>query len=148
MRCDEVRRVLPEYSVGALGPLRAWRVRRHLKGCPSCGGELEALQRTARLIESIPLEDPPRELWESIRSRIDVGGAAEPTWPRWFVKLAPLVGALTAAAASIAIYLLALRPEEPGKALELEFRQHLLASWESPFSDPASLAVYLEEGAE
>jgi len=151
MRCDEVREVLPEYSVGALKGLKARRVRKHLRRCPSCARELEALERAASLIESMPLEHPPQRVWESIKASIEAEAPveAEPARPKWFVKLAPALGALAVIAASLVIYFLALRTEtEVGTMVELEFQQHLLASWESPLSDPASLMIYLEEGAE
>ncbi len=45
MTCDSVRPELKAFLDDELSPLAAWRVRRHLRRCASCGAELETLRR-------------------------------------------------------------------------------------------------------
>jgi hypothetical protein len=45
MRCDRARDYIGAWQDGELDPVRAWRIRRHVRRCADCAAESEALAR-------------------------------------------------------------------------------------------------------
>ena len=70
MKCANIKKLLPDYSVGALSKKKRELVKRHINTCPECMRELEFLDKTASLLDSIPQEEPPDFLWERVKSEI------------------------------------------------------------------------------
>jgi predicted anti-sigma-YlaC factor YlaD len=149
MRCEDVRELLPEYSVGALKRKVARRIGNHLETCPDCRDELDALERAIKMVEELPMEMPPERIWRSIAVQIE----AEPEvgkrpWRRWFSpKLIPAWAGLALIGLALGIYLGFLRnpQDEAQPIIPLELKQHVMAAWDAPFSDTAALALYLGE---
>jgi anti-sigma factor RsiW len=61
MKHDRIQRLLPAYSDRQLGPVRRFLLGRHLARCPSCLGQLEAMQvlRTALRTNLTAYRAPP-----------------------------------------------------------------------------------------
>lgn len=81
MSCLIVRAKLSAFRDGALSKETRWRIRGHLKECPSCAAELEALE--AFLVEIGGLEAPPApdHLWDRIAASA-AGPSRAPRRPR------------------------------------------------------------------
>ncbi len=153
MRCEEVREILPEYSVGALKRRKVRDVERHLEICPDCRRELAALRKVGEMVESLPLEKPPADIWDSIAVRIEAESQArgEVLWRRWLKpKLIPAWATLALMGLIAWIYLGLIRsPQQKTQpVIPLELKQHVVAAWDSPFSDTAALALYIGEGTQ
>lgn len=72
---------LQDFQEELLSPEREAEVRRHLDQCPSCRGELAALQGLLSELGDLPQEaEPSRDLWPQINWRI--GGTEERRAPR------------------------------------------------------------------
>lgn len=114
MPCGEVRELLPLLAAGPLDPADAEVVRIHLdSGCPSCTGELAALQAASDLLPwSTPLEEPSPELRAILLARVRAESAGirpVPAVARRATRAPAWLGAAAAAAlaaivASIATY--------------------------------------------
>jgi anti-sigma factor RsiW len=94
MKHDRIQHLLPAYSDHELGPIRRFLLGRHIVGCPSCLGQLEAMQtlRTAvrtnltvhrappglaaRIGSALPREAPPPQVARSRRMQFGFGGTA------------------------------------------------------------------------
>jgi hypothetical protein len=72
--CDEVRPLLPEHALASLGDVDELTVRRHLRGCGGCRGELEALREGVAAFASTLERPAPLELRERVL------GALEEEW--------------------------------------------------------------------
>lgn len=152
MRCEEIKEILPEYSVGALKGRKARDVERHLEICPDCRRELAALRRVGEMVESLPLERPPADIWNSIAAQIEAESQTgkETLWRRLLrPRLIPAWATLALIGFITWIYLGLIRSpqQEAQPAIPLELKQHVVAAWNSPFSDTAALALYIGEGA-
>ncbi|HID57559.1 TPA: hypothetical protein EYP37_13570 [Candidatus Poribacteria bacterium] len=150
MRCEEAKRLLPEYSIGALRGRKARDVKRHIQICPDCRGELAALRKTGEMIENLPLERPPANIWDSIATQIEAESQARAMspWRRWLKPtLIPAWAALALMGLIAWIYLGVIRSpqQEVQPLIPLELKQHVVAAWDSPFSDTAALALYIGE---
>jgi len=150
MRCEEVREILPEYTVGALKRRKARDVERHLEICPDCRRELAALKKIGEMIESVSLEKPPANIWDSIALQIESESQErEALWRRWLKpKFIPAWAAIALIGFAVWTYLGLIRsPQgETQQMIPLELKQHAVAAWNSPFSDTAALALYIGEG--
>ncbi|MFS8570685.1 MAG: DUF4349 domain-containing protein [Thermaerobacter sp.] len=103
MRRPHVVDQLSLYADGMLPADEAERVRAHLAGCEECRAEWEALQQTLALLRSLPGEEPPEDLVESIMARIRAEAGAPPArhrmgkGARWGMAAAAAVLLLLAA---------------------------------------------------
>lgn len=61
MKCEYVQRRLFLYLGKELEPFLSKRIERHLKECPICRNELNALIKTVKLINSISAPPLPRD---------------------------------------------------------------------------------------
>jgi hypothetical protein len=57
-------------------------MREHIAGCPSCAAELARLATSREQLCSLPMFDPPSELWAQIAERISKEGLHEATTRR------------------------------------------------------------------
>lgn len=148
MQCIEVRDKLADYSVGLLSERERRAIQEHLDGCASCRQELRALERVDRLLDAVPLEEPPAHLWQSIRSRIE----AQPQpvrpsfWRNWFTLPRLALGGAIAATLLVALaYFTAPHPPSGEEHLQADPSQlmhtHQLMSWGDPLSDKAALGT-------
>lgn len=70
MECDRILELLPGRLDGSLEEPRETEVERHLRDCPRCAAEEEALKETLALLRNLPPEKAPPELLEGVRRRI------------------------------------------------------------------------------
>lgn len=105
MRCEEVNRLLPDYSVGNLPAGAELHVREHLKTCESCAQELKHIETIVGFVESIQPADPPPGLWNGVHNRITAPRTKSYRWG-WIAapRRALALGIGAAAALSIAFF--------------------------------------------
>lgn len=70
MKCTEIRKLLPDYSVGGLSRRKQVFVKHHIEDCLECIRELMHLDQTASLLNAIPQEESPNFLWEDVKEKI------------------------------------------------------------------------------
>lgn len=68
MRCEEIHAHLPDHLAGTLLPDVADAVAEHLRTCPACSAEVEALDDTWQLLGSLPGHQPDSS---AMRARFD-----------------------------------------------------------------------------
>lgn len=107
MRCDEVRDQLAEHLLGTLDEPANVQVRRHLRGCSGCRGDMAALAEGMSTFARAAHElAPPEELKERVLSVLQgdwAEGAGPPTtsvrppirWTAWAAVVAVVVGSAT-----------------------------------------------------
>jgi anti-sigma-K factor RskA len=73
-------------AAGALAPVDAETVRRHMRECPECAGLLAEYESVGQaLLHQVPPEEPPRELEARVRARLRrESPAGQPNRPRRF----------------------------------------------------------------
>lgn len=72
MRCEQVREQLPEHLLGTLDDVTDGDVRRHLRGCASCRGEMRALaDGVATFAAAAHDVEPPEELRERVHAVLE-----------------------------------------------------------------------------
>jgi anti-sigma-K factor RskA len=86
---------LAAYMLGALEPVEAAELERHLEGCERCREEMRWLEPAVHsLPESVERQEPPKQLRQSLMAEVRADAPAEePTRGRsrrWFLK--PAVG--------------------------------------------------------
>jgi hypothetical protein len=83
-------------------------VREHIAGCASCAAELTHLATTREHLRSLPMLDPPNELWGKISNRIAQGDSRrDPVRAVWVS---------VAAAAAIALFAIVLISYPPSNS--------------------------------
>jgi len=71
MRCDKVRKLLSEYSIGGLGRREREIIEAHKRECINCSEILSSYEKLDALIgEAIRPIDPPDGIWDGIAMRI------------------------------------------------------------------------------
>jgi hypothetical protein len=71
MRCDKVRKLLSEYSIGGLGRREREIIEAHKRECTSCTEALSSYERLDALIgKAIRPIDPPDGIWDGVATRI------------------------------------------------------------------------------
>ncbi|MFO7897463.1 MAG: zf-HC2 domain-containing protein [Planctomycetota bacterium] len=116
MTCAEIRHLLDEYVDGELSAEREAAVDRHLAECPTCRAELEAVERTAELVRSLPREPAPPGLAEAVAARVrrSARRRRRAAALRWI----GVGGWLAAAATLIVVIKTGSGPPEPGRTAE------------------------------
>lgn len=146
MECRQVQDKLAEYQVGLLDANERATIEAHLASCEACRTELAALARVGELITLVPEAAPERDLWPEVAARLQPRRKKAPSWLalRW----RPVAAAATLAAAT-AILLIAFLPGPttvppvPGGEEFLLADAEVIAQWEQPMADEASLGLYL-----
>ncbi len=70
---------LSEYLDGELAPDRRAALEAHLRDCPACRQELEALRRTTARLEAAPDREPEKDLWPEIHRALELEPRSEPS---------------------------------------------------------------------
>lgn len=150
MHCAQIKTKLAEYSVGLLDVSEREAIEAHVAGCASCARELRALQRVDSLLGAVRPEEPPAQLWENIRARIESTpqGSPTPAWRGWLtVPRLALGSAAIAALMLAALHFGDLLPRQSDAPLHDNPTQlmqtHQMMSWDDPLSDKAALGVLL-----
>jgi len=101
MRCDEVRKLLIEYSDGELAPDERAAVREHVESCTSCRAELDALERVRVLLADDGYAAPDPFYWTRFSARLrdrmrreGLLAGGDRRWARLVPRLAPVAVAL------------------------------------------------------
>lgn len=97
MRCAKARKYMLEMIEGAQSPALQQQLKRHLKSCPACQGEYDALRELYYEVKGLPLpqeaEPPGSDFLALVRQRIRAE-AIEPSpsrWSRWGWRIPSLV---------------------------------------------------------
>ena len=146
MKCEVVKELLSDYSVGALRAGKARWIAEHLAECESCSKELARLERAMALVESLEQHEPPADLWEGVRDRISQPQVSRRhLWPVWARPRRVFAGlAATAAVAAVTFSITMNKPMVPppvvADAAMSEYVQgHAILSSKDPFADRVSL---------
>jgi len=155
MKCTEIKRLLPDYSVGALSRKKRETIKRHLDSCPECIRELMFLNKTASLLDSIPQEEPPDFLWEEVRRQIITQEEIEKTPLFWQKIIGGLwekrIPALATTGLAILILVAGLyfavwkSPTDEQPTLYAEMQQQTFSYWNTSFADRAALGMLVIE---
>jgi len=70
MNCQEIKKLLPDYSVDNISASVQQLIGEHLSQCSACSKELDALRRTEFLVNAIKLDEPPPNLWAEVAAQI------------------------------------------------------------------------------
>jgi anti-sigma factor RsiW len=147
-RCDRVREWLSELDYGGPGLWQRWQVARHLKRCPECARELEALRRAVALIESIPEVSPPADLWERVAGELRRAEQVVPS-ARVMRRLPALTAAAVLAASAGLFVWHRPKPAVTPPPMATYVRSHLALSRSQPLASGAGLdAVVLISAGE
>jgi Putative zinc-finger len=103
--CDEVRELLPEHLLGTLDEPTDFLVRRHLRGCAGCRGDMSALAEGISTFARAAHEvTPPEELHDRVLSVlrddwVEAAPAARPVgrpvrWAAWAAAFVLLAGSM------------------------------------------------------
>ena len=149
MNCTKIRTWLPDYSVDRLSRRKRKLVSNHIAHCPHCKRELMTLDRTASLLDSIQLEDPPDFLWESVRTKIlqqehpEKGSAWKGSiqWLWGKHKLALAMGLVLLMLAVGGYFTIRGIPTGSEAALDVKLEQYAFSQWNAPFADRAALGL-------
>ena len=149
MKCENVDRLITDYSVGNLFGRVELEIREHLDDCPECARELDRLHLIMAALEEEMAEiDPPRGLWHGVHHRI-----TSDTNPSWQDRIGSIfqrprrliaVGIGSAALASALIFGLSIKSPEPAAAVlepaAVEYIQnHASSASGDAFADRVSL---------
>lgn len=75
MNCSQARRMLSACLDRDLSFAEDEELRRHLRGCEACGGEMECLERVQALLRDLPETQPEPGFYEAVCRRIEHEGA-------------------------------------------------------------------------
>ena len=86
MTCAQWREHLSPFVFGELPPALRRRMRRHLRACPACAGDLNLYRRTSELARQLPDAPVPADLAERLIAAVEAelrarGQAAPPAAP-------------------------------------------------------------------
>jgi len=155
MKCAEIKKLLPDYSVGALSKKKRELIKQHIDICPECMRELRYLDKTASLLDSIPQEEPPDFLWEEVRRGIiqqehlteTMGIKFQSIWQGimgwlWGKRIPVLATGLAVLILVVGLYFAPWKSTtESQPELYAEMEQQTFSYWNSPFADRAALGM-------
>ena len=155
MKCTKIKKLLPDYSVGALSEKKRGLVKEHIGNCPECMRELRYLNETASLLDSMPQEEPPDFLWEGVRSRIiqqenqteSLRVKSQSIWQNimgwlWEKRIPALATGLVALILVAGLYFAPWESTtESESTLYAEMEQQTYSYWNAPFADRAALGM-------
>ena len=71
MKCEKVKKKLNDYIAGSLKGRESKIIEKHLSDCSICTEELAFIKEIESLFTEIDCVEPPQELWDSIKRRIE-----------------------------------------------------------------------------
>ncbi len=63
MKCNDVQKRLIDYSEALIDRNISAQIETHLRSCAQCSQELKTFEETVRLLQSVPIKEPPEEFW-------------------------------------------------------------------------------------
>lgn len=164
MQCHDIERILPDYAIDNVSASVRQKVAEHLSQCSSCSKELEALQRTEFLVNTVQLAEPPAGLWAKVEAQItEKPLAPERAKIGWnilhWLRLKPIPVFATAIIAFLVIgglwwHYTYLTPPEPlqvpmvDEPIELYVTQHTASSFEDPTADKNGVGLMISTADE
>lgn len=142
MRCS-IQRKLSDYQVGLLSPPERERVAAHLEVCASCRKEYAALQRTAEMLQPMPLRGAPPEVWRGVQSRLkprrkSVGHPLRLRRPALALAMVMLIVVM-------AVFMMPMLHHQANLPLapsgDSYVAAQLSAAWDTPLSDSAAIGL-------
>ena len=70
MKCKHVQKQLLDYSESLVDQKARLLIEEHLRNCPECARELWDFEQTVRLLQSLPIQEPPEAFWTELTSRV------------------------------------------------------------------------------
>ncbi len=141
--CEEIRNLLPDYSVGAITAYDQLLVEQHLSNCAGCSAELMALERVGALLHATLLEPAP-DLWYSIKRELSPRhqGLRIGDLVAWFgTHRFQSAAAAMLMTAAIGAWLLVV-PQQPTEAEARSYiAHHASLNWREPFADKVGLGL-------
>ncbi len=64
MKCKDVQKRLIDYSEALIDQKKSVQIETHLRSCAKCSQELKTFEETVRLLQSVPIKEPPEEFWD------------------------------------------------------------------------------------
>jgi len=149
MKCTEIKKLLPDYSVGALSHKKRETIRQHLDSCPECRRELISLEKTAALLDAIPQEEPPAFMWRKVKREITQQEQIEtPFWQKigewlWWKRIPAMAAGLAVLILTVGLYFVVWQsPTEQSQfTLQAEMEQQTFSHWNTSFADRAALGM-------
>jgi anti-sigma-K factor RskA len=155
MKCEEIKKLLPDYSLGALSKRKRKFIKQHIDNCPGCERELRYLDETALLLDAVTPEEPPDFLWEGIRREItrpenqaeNLGVKFQSVWQGimswlWQKRIPALATGLAVLILVTGLYLAPWKSTTESKSeFYAEVEQQTFSYWNSPFADRAALGM-------
>jgi len=91
--CEHTRKMLRRYRRGHVFATDRKRIERHLKACPVCNSEYQALKRTVETQELLRDITPPEGVAQRVRAGVSTFGKARKLFyrPLWIAALVALV---------------------------------------------------------
>jgi hypothetical protein len=165
MNCQEIKKILPDYTVDNISESVRQMIVSHLAECSDCTRELELLRRTAFLVNTIPLSEPPAGLWNNIAVQLKENnqGRVNPITVWWnpldWIKIKPIPVFASAAVVCLILGGLWLHqgsiptpPPMQAKAteepIESYITQHNAVSLEDPATDKNGAGLLLVSAEE
>ena len=70
MKCKHVQQYLLDYSEELLDQKTRFLVDEHLSKCAECTKELQEIEQTIHLLQSLPVQEPPETFWPDFTSNV------------------------------------------------------------------------------
>ncbi|GAK61198.1 putative transmembrane anti-sigma factor [Candidatus Vecturithrix granuli] len=70
MKCKRIQQYLLDYSEQLLDQENHHLVEEHLRHCPECAKELQEIEQTIRLLQTLPVQSPPETFWPDFTSNV------------------------------------------------------------------------------
>lgn len=115
MKCEQIQPNLLDYSRGTLRISEKAEICDHLKTCKECSAILVEEMTLDAIFKSVPMEEPTRDLWTSVASRVSSSKLGILHRLHFIVgmRVVRAVGAVAVTAALLAAITAGLRPVEP-----------------------------------
>lgn len=70
MKCKRIQQYLLDYSEQLLDSENHHLVEEHLHQCPKCAQELQEIEQTLHLLQTLPVQEPPETFWPDFTSNV------------------------------------------------------------------------------
>ena len=105
MKCKDIQKKLLDYSEGNTDQKTSLQIETHLRSCATCAQELQTFEETVRLLQSVPIKEPPEEFWNDFTRGVmqNVRRVERVTAPSFFVRFPRFNMAVVAVAAILLV---------------------------------------------
>ena len=70
MKCKRIQQYLLDYAEQLLDQENHHLVEEHLRHCPKCAQELQEIEQTIHLLQTLPVQSPPETFWPDFTSNV------------------------------------------------------------------------------